>query len=363
MATLLGDTNLFGTIAGSSNREDLIDLITLTDPYEHPFITMVNKGTASLTNHEWLTEGLTDGATATATGGTELGVTYAEGAAFSAAGLNNRTRLANLCEIFRKDVQVSNTQRAVRPAGVQDEYLHQVQVGLKELGRDIEITLFQGAAASAVGSSGVLRTMKPLQTWLSTNSFSVTSTAIGATGVGFSGTSWSIGEVAFNGCLERAYRQGGRVDTVFVNGASKRMISRFGVGTGPVSLGSAAPPSITQRSISASARTLVSSVDVYESDFGRVNIVLDRWVGQVSGGQGMDTVQPNNKAFFLQMDAWELAFLRPLKHVPLPPGGDAVRGMILTELTLVSYNEKWSSLLSGIGTIVGGITADGTIGA
>ncbi len=362
MATLLGDTNLFGTIAGLANREDLIDLITLTDPFEHPFITMVNKGTASLTNHEWLTEGLTDGATATATGGSELGVTYAEGAAFSAAGLNARTRLGNLCQIFRKDVQVSNTQRSVSPAGVQDEYLHQVQLALKELGRDIEITLFQGAAASAVGDSGTLRTMKPLQTWISTNSFSTTSTAIGCTGVGFSGTSWSIGEVAFNGCLERAYRQGGRVDSVFVNGSAKRMISRFGVGTGPLSIGTG-PASVTQRTISAAARTLVSSVDVYESDFGRVNIILDRWVGQVNGGDNQDPVQPNNKAFFLQMDAWELAFLRPLKHVPLPPGGDAVRGMILTELTLVAYNEKWSTMLSGVGTVVGGITADGTVGA
>ena len=156
----IGWTGLFGTIAGANNREDLIDLITLVNPYETPFFSMVQKGTALHTLHEWQTEGLQN----TATGGAAK---FNEGGAFSASSINDRTRLNNLCEIFRKDIQVSNTQRAVRPAGIKDEYLHQVQVAIKEVGRDIEVTLFQGAGGSATGTSASgIRTMKTLRNFL-----------------------------------------------------------------------------------------------------------------------------------------------------------------------------------------------------
>lgn len=350
MATsLIGSTILLGgniDTTNSANREDLIDLITLTDPYETPFFSMVQKGTAQHVIHEWLTETLQ----ATATGG---GTKYAEGAAFSAASVNDRTRLWNYCEIFRKDIQVSNTQRAVRPAGIKDEYLHQVQIGIKEIGRDVEGTLFQGAAGSASGSTAALRTMKTLRNFISTNSFSTSSTAIGATGVGFSTTSWALGEVMFNSVLEQCFLRGGRVDTVFVNGATKRQISRFG---SALSTGTA----IARRNIDQSAKKLIASIDTYDSDFGLVNIVLDRWVGTTEGGSGLGTVNPDNKAFFLQMDAWEVSVLRPLKHVPLPPGGDAVRGMILTELTLTCYSEAWNAVVGNIATKLNP-TSDGTV--
>jgi hypothetical protein len=347
MATsLIGSTALFGTIAGQNNREDLVDLITLLDPYETPFYSMVQKGTALHTLHEWQTEALQ----VTATGG---GTQYAEGAAFSAALINDRTRLNNLCEIFRKDIQVSNTQRAVRPAGIKDEYLHQVQVAIKEIGRDLENTLFQGVAGSATGATGTLRTMKTLRNFITTNVFSTSSTAIGCTGITFSGTSWALGEVMFNSTLEQCFLRGGRVDTIFVNGSTKRQVSRFGAA---ISGGSA----IVRRDIGASEKKLVASVDTYDGDFGVVTVILDRWVGQTEGGSGLGTVNPSNRAFFLQMDAWEVAVLRPLKHVPLPPNGDAVRGMILSELTLVSYAERWNASIDNIATKLNP-TSDGTV--
>ena len=66
--------------------------------------------------------------------------------------------------------------------------------------------------------------------------------------------------------------------------------------------------------------------------------------------------------FFFQMDTWEIDVLRPLKHVPLPPGGDAVRGMVLTELTLSAYAEQWNAALNNVSARVG-ITSDGTVPA
>ena len=355
MANLISWTGLIGgskdQSSTSGNREDLSDLITLTDPYETPFFSMVQKGQARHVVHEWLTEALA----ATATGG---GSTYAEGASFSAAGVLGRTRLWNYCEIFRKDIQVSNTQRAVLPAGIKDEYLHQIQLATKEIGRDIEITLFQGVAGSASGSTGALRTMKTLRNMITTNAFSTTSTAIGCTGTIFSGTSWALGETMFNSTLEQVFLRGGRVDTVFVNGATKRQISRFTAGSTQAS----AVVGISRRNQDAGGKRLIAGVDTYDSDFGVVSIVLDRFVGQTEGGSGLGTANPDNRAFFLQMDAFEVSILRPLKHVPLPPGGDAVRGMVLTELTLTCYNEAWSAVIGNIATKPSP-TSDGTLTA
>ena len=346
MATsTIGSTALFGQVAGLNNREDLMELITLVDPYETPLYSMIQKGTAAHTLHEWQTEALQ----ATATGGND---TFAEGAAFSASTLNDRTRLHNLCEIFRKDVQVSNTQRAVRPAGIKDEYIHQIQIGVKEIGRNIEVTLFQGEAGSATGSDSTVRTMKVLRNFITTNSFATSSTAVGCTGTGFSGTSYAVGELMFNSVLESCYLSGGRVDTVFCNGSSKRQISRFSGGGGAFTSGS----NHNRRNVDASGKRLVASVDSYDSDFGIVTIILNRFVGQIDGGAGVGTANADNKIYFLQMDTWECAVLRPLKHVPLPPGGDSVRGMVLTELTLSAYAEQWNGLLAGVSSTLGAVS-------
>ena len=355
-SSTLGWTGLFGTISGANNREDLTDLITLTDPYETPFFSMVQKGTALHTLHEWQTEALQ----ATATGG---GAKFNEGGAFSASTVNDRTRLNNLCEIFRKDVQVSNTQRAVRPAGIKDEYLHQVQVAIKEIGRDIEVTLFQGVAGSATGTSASgIRTMKTIRNFLSTNAFTTTQTAVGATGVGFSTTAWSVGEIMFNNVLNQVFLSGGRVDTVFCNGPGKRQISRFAGAGAAIVQGSP----VARRSVDQASKKLYASVDTYESDFGVVNIILDRFVGQrdigsnLASTQGSSEFDGHNRMFFLQMDTWEIDYLRPLKHVPLPPGGDAVRGMVLSELTLSAFAEQWNAMLSSVSARVGA-TSDGTV--
>ena len=43
----------------SANREDLLDLITIISPTQTPFFSMVSKGSAAATLHEWLTDELT----------------------------------------------------------------------------------------------------------------------------------------------------------------------------------------------------------------------------------------------------------------------------------------------------------------
>jgi len=302
-----------GFATGSGNREDLIDLIINIDPWDTPLFTKSPKTVARHTMHEWLTDALQ----ATAT------TFYAdEGADFGNANstMTARTRVSNWTMIFRKDVQASQTQRAVDPAGVTDEYGHQVMKGLKELARVIESTFF-AAATTATASTGP-RVMKTLETFITTNAYKAGDTTIGGSGTA---ETRPIIEAAFNGILDAIFQQGGNPDTVYVNSKGKRQISGFTTNA------------TVNRNIALADKRLINSVDVYESDFGLIQIVLDRWVPQ--GTTATATTNSTGRAFFIETSLVRVAFLRPIKHVPLPPSGDSARGMVLGELTLEVGNQ------------------------
>ena len=102
----------FGFLAGAgANREDLLDSIEQLDPSDTPCFNLMPKVTARHTVHEFLTDTLN--ATSTA-GGIEGGDWN-----FSTA-TTRPVRLLNYTQIFRKDIAISETQRAVNPAGMAD---------------------------------------------------------------------------------------------------------------------------------------------------------------------------------------------------------------------------------------------------
>ena len=68
--------------------------------------------------------------------------------------------------------------------------------------------------------------------------------------------------------------------------------------------------------------TVIGAVDVYVSDFGEVSFIPDR--------HAMDT-----RVDILQMDTWEVAFLRPFETQDLAKTGDSDKRLLLTEWTLV----------------------------
>lgn len=307
MATLF--TYDVGFAAGSGNREDLSDLVINIDPTDTPLFTMIPKGEAYHTTHDWLTDSLA----ATSTGG------LLEGHTFSSASLTSRTRQTNWTQIFGKDIDVSNTQRAVNPAGVEDEYTHQIEKALAEKSRDVEVVLLSAAGGSATGATGTIRHMKNIADFVTANAFHCDATAIGGDGVS-TATAHTLLEDQFNGGLEQAFIDGGKPDTVLLSPKAKRQVSKNFAGIQNKS-----------QNIDAMDKRLVNAIDFYDSDFGLVKLVLDRWVPQMTGTAATDT---SGMVFMLEMQNLSLDFLRPFQHIPLAPGGDSTRGMVLGELTL-----------------------------
>ena len=297
MATF--QTSQAGTMASGVGglREDLLDVIVNISPTETPMLSGFKKSKASGTLHEWTTDTL----------GTAADNTVVEGADFTSPVLTVRTRVSNYCQINREGFQVSDTMDAVDKVGIKGgEYEYQLAKALKNIARGMEVAIVEGesaagSASTVRGSEGIMDGTNGDGGWVTTNSKTSATTV--------------LDETEYNDVLQDCYGQGGNPDTTYAAGWNKRKISGFTAGS--------------QKNIESFAKKLVQSVDIYESDFGIQRIILDRYV--------------NPKCIvMLQKDMFSVAMLRPVKHTPLAKVGSSRRGMVESEWTLVSYNQKAS---------------------
>lgn len=282
------------------NREDLSDVITNISPTETPFLSRFGKVKAEATTHEWLTDAL-------ASAGANAKI---EGADFSFTKPAARTRLSNWTQIFQTAVEVSDTQRSVMTAGIEDEFAYQMAKKMKEHARDIEYALVNGTGNS--GASGTARELKGVLTFISTNNTTGTGTG-----------SEALTESMYNDHLQAIWNAGGMPDTSYANGFQKRQISSFTGGN--------------TKNVNASEKEVIVGVDVYDSDFGRIKIVPHRFM-------------TTSVVATLQSDLWKVATLRPTKKVDVAKVGSATRAVIETELTMESRNEAGSGKITGLTT-------------
>jgi len=279
------------TYVAVGNKEDLTDIITNLSPDETPFYSTFGKVKANATYHEYQTDELAAPADNAQIEGVDY--TFTRPAA--------RTRLGNYSQIFITNVTVSDTQRAVSTAGLEDEFVYQMTKKMKEHARDIEIALVTGTGNS--GASGTARRLKGVLPHLTTNTASGSATGLALT------------EALFNKLLQDIWSNGGNPGDVYVNGTNKQRISDFTAGS--------------TKNMDASSKKLVKPVAVYESNFGVLKIHLHRYI-------------PAEQVAVLDKELFKTATLRPTKKVDVAKVGSETRAVIETELTLESRNEKGS---------------------
>jgi hypothetical protein len=315
-------TYRWGFKAGTGvNREDLMDAIHNIDPWDTPLFTAAPKTKAYHVYHEWPEDTLT----ATSSAGVH------EGSDFDLQSTTTPTRKVNVTQIFRKDVQVSNTQLVVNPAGISDMYRYEVTKGLKEIKRNVEVAAFRRASTAFVtGASGTARIMKSVSDFLSTNAYQINSAGVGGAGT-TTGNVSAISATRVNKLLQAVYEDGGNPMDVYCAPATKLSLSTFTGANGQRSV------------ITAEDSTVVATMDVYVSDFGPQYIHLDRWIptGTASTEAG------GTHLYFIDRTKCKFAFLRTPKHVPIASIGDSVRGIVISELTLELMNEKGHGMLYG----------------
>lgn len=222
-----------------SVREDLWDEIKDLFP-EELYVTS-NAGEVKVTQkvHAWNTDNI---ATVSAGAGTieSSDTTYA---------MTNPVQYTNHTQIIEYGVKVSKTNENSDHAGLDSKFAREKMKKMKEWKQNFEISVTVGTLVSGTGTAA--RTMQ---------GFIRYATVLTA----MSGVSLTSDN--FNEFLGNAWNAGAEHDTVLVGRVLKTRISSF--------------TTSNTRNVEASTGKIVSRVDIYDSDFGRVDVVLHRYINQ-----------------------------------------------------------------------------------
>ena len=295
---------VYQTYDARTNHEDLTDVLTKIGDMTTPVYSKLRKVAAKNTIHEWSTythDAAADNA-------------QVEGDTYAYGTLTAPSRLTNYTQIFSKTFQVSNTQQAVDPAGMEDEYAFRVQVALEAIGRDIEKALVNGTGAS--GATGTARKLKGILAFITTN----VSTGYGS-GTG-SGSGRNISEGELNKLIQDCYSNGGRPEWLLGSYTQVNKLAQLMSGT---------------RSYNDGNKEFTSAMLVYSSPFGRLVVEGDSQI-------------PDGTLTVLQKDMWAVAQLRPVKKIDTPETADAKNGVLIGELTLEARAEAMNGKATGLKT-------------
>jgi hypothetical protein len=316
-------TNTGQTYGYTTIREDLEDMVYKITPTETPILNAVGrKGKFDNTYHEWST--------------VELAAADDDNAEIEGGDVTNDAvtvgvRLGNYAQLMDKVKGVSTTNERIKSAGSITKMAKQIVYATQEIKRDMEKRLLSNKAA-ATGNSSTARKTAGLGCFLQTNvsrgSGGANPTLSGTT-TGYpnaaptDGTQREFTEALLTPVLQSQWEQGGNPSMVVVGGFNKRKASGFD--------GNAS------RFKKAEDKRLVAAIEVYESDFGQLQIVPSR-----------QTVA--RQAYVLDTDHIEVGWLQKMRNVALAKTGHADRRMISCEWGVIVGNEKAHGLVADLTT-------------
>jgi hypothetical protein len=310
-------TNFTSTSQGGQ-REDLANWISNISRDMTPFVSSIGKGKASATLHEWSTDTLEAASVQAA----------AEGASFAESASPVVARVTNRTQILTKGIRVSGTLEAVDKVGRKSEFKYQTEKRGKEMARDLEVIMLSGQVSAVHGSSAtgniqaLARKMGAYQAYSTVNIVAGTAAAATGTGAVTGAGDGSNIAVAQSGHTNALVSLADINETLrLVNGVTsvapnKLMMSttnkvRFSdLMTGTTNV---------RRNIDEKGK-LKQSVDLYESDFGDVELVHNYLMG-------------NTEIFVYDPSTMSINTLRPLHFRDISEDGDSLRSFMVQELT------------------------------
>jgi len=306
-------------------REDLADYISLVDAKDTPFVAMAPKGSKPGNTYlQWQA----DNFPATATTGTVDGTDVTSG---DYQNLNSgRALLANYVQVFRRPVRVSPLSVDVSiVAGLKDELAGMVAKGITLMKRDMEATFLSANDGQADNGTNPYLT-KAMGTWISTSGGSTPAVPSAfrtpsASIVGGSAASTTLDESMVQGLLTSIWGQTGtfRDYDGIVGSSVKRAFTNL-LFTTSQNANTNTASSIRTFNREADSETFLSSVDVFEGDFGRIRLHPDAFMPAAY------------KGYVIPMDLCEIRYssLPEVKDLPDYGGGparliEAVAGLVV----------------------------------
>lgn len=309
--------NALETYDSITIREDLSDAENMISPVETPFMSRIaGKTTATNKYHEW---GIVELASV------DNANRVAEGEDAPAVDTpRTALRRGNYTQISDKVVKVSDTSQRVDGMADVEKLSKQIAYKLKELKRDKETMLTANVAADAGAAAGAT-----VRKAAGLSAFSFSNDQLGATGVsptlsgttnGYPnaaatpGTARDLTEDMLNTAIQAVWIEGGEPKYVLCSPINKRVISKTFTAN-------------ATKYKDADDKKLISAIDVYESDFGQVQIVPDRFT-------------PAGDVFIIDPEFVKIADLQPTRQLDLARTGHTENKLIQSEYTLEVGNEK-----------------------
>jgi hypothetical protein len=308
--------NSFSSYDMVGDREDLSDTIYDISPTDTPFMSNAGRAKAKNTLFEWQTDSLA----AVDTANKQL-----EGDDNpSMAAVSPTTRIANVTQISRKTLAITETEQVVDKAGRKDEWAYQIAKRGSELKRDIESILIATNQAADLGSEAAGRATASLSSFIRTNTnFDATSGSdpaapnpTPADARNDSSATRAFTETILKSIVQEAWVSGADIggSSLMVSGTQKQTVSTFtGIAT-------------RFKDVGKGQATIVGAADIYVSDFGTFSVVPNRWMR-------------TRDAFLIDWSYVDIAYLRPFKAVELAKTGDNKKGMLIVEYGLKVKNE------------------------
>jgi len=309
----------FSTYDSIGNREDLSPRIFNVDPHETPALSTFAHTKANAILHEWQTDRLP---------GANVNNAVIEGDDAVTRNVDPTVRIGNCTQISEDTVRVTSTQEEIAKAGRDSELNYQLVKSAQYIKTSME-TIILANQAKVGGDDSTARRLAGVPAWLRTNTNSDagtgnpaeagTDTNIPATADGTTartdGPQRAFNEVDLRAVVRKAWDKGGNPNLGLTGSLSKDEFAGFG--------GNA------QKFKDTTDRRIFNAADVYESNFGMMSVVPNRFMRQ-------------RDALALQTDMWAVAFLHPMRRHNLAKTGLSERKQTYVEYTLVSRNERAS---------------------
>lgn len=279
--------------SNKSIREELQDAIYNVSPYETPLLSRLQQVSVRNNHVQWQTDTFR-----AAAANAQL-----EGIAYTAIAVATTSRASNTTQIFYESGMVSDRQREVAHAGMDDPFTYHEAKKLIVLKKDMELALVKGSAAT--GTTDTASQLGGFMNVISTNKTSIS-------GI-------TLTESVFTDLLELVWTNSEvQPNEVYVGPKLKRTISNYSTRVTPF--------------IEAESKKQILTVSQYESDFGNLRIFLHR---DLTSSAAAST----NELLCIDPNWFASGWLQPLRREVLSRDGKRDRFQLSGEFTLLYRNE------------------------
>lgn len=322
--------NTSETFDNSVIREDLQEAYTMISPEECPFQQMAGRKDATNVLFEWPVVDLQapDPDNRVVEGDSDVpndDPTLA-------------TRLSNYTQISDKVAEVSHTHQAVDAAAKNVQRMaKQVTLKMREMKRDKEVMLLDNVPALA-GSSGNARQTAGFPAFLKSNTVRGAGGAdptLSGTTEGFpnagatAGAATALLETQLNDVIEKCWLAGAEPSIIMCNSGNKRRISATFTGN-------------STRYKDSIDKKLVAAIDFYDSDFGELTVVPNRFMRTNNPAGANDSYN----VFVMDPNFVRIAYLDEVQQKPLAETGHSMRTLVWCEYGLQVDTEAAHGVIS-----------------